>query len=326
MRFTKEACKKLCLPFNGATAEGLPPVVIERLSKAGVTTDEWLELSAMVLQRWEKEKKKEARMPPRATRKPLPIHDDDIGSFVEAQECFLQHLSTYRALFPTIRDNWDAWLDASGEDLSLDDKAFCAIYIMIMTPNTNDKAVEPVVLDMMRGGITSAKKMMDEFACGAGVKKCLSALSLRIRKAGKHNMNASYFIQAALVCIMNGCTPNTYVDLKALMGVGMKIADVVMNEVYGIVTGIPCDVHMIRMFNAVGWADGKGDDVPMQLMSWLPKCWWLGLNKTFAGMGQLLQSGNEDKAKFISLMKDDAPEDWIWDQMGKILDLDEYKK
>lgn len=195
---------------------------------------------------------------------------------------------------------------------------------MIMTPNTNDKAVEPVVLDLMRDGITSAEKMMAAFARGVGVKECLKALGHRIKKAGKHNMNASYIVQASLICIMNGSTPNTYIDLFALMGVGMKIADVVMNEVYGKLTGIPCDVHMIRMFNAIGWADGKGDDVPLQLMSWLPKYWWLGLNKTFAGMGQLLQSNGDDKAKFIALLEEDAPEEWMWDQVQEILDLDEY--
>lgn len=124
MRLTKATCKKLHLPCNGATAQVLPQEVVDRLHKAGIASNEWLEFAAMVGCKWETEKKREERKPPRPTRKPLEIDKDDLEAFVESQESFLQYLSTYRALFPTTRDNWDTWLDASGEDLSEDDRAF----------------------------------------------------------------------------------------------------------------------------------------------------------------------------------------------------------
>ena len=63
-------------------------------------------------------------------------------------------------------------------------------------------------------------------------------------------------------------------------------------------SGITVDIHLSRIFCALGWADaftnnGKGYDsvkVMRQLMSWWPREQWPELNELYAGLGQLLRN------------------------------------
>jgi len=317
----------LYLPVNKATAKDLSPEVLARLAVAGITSDEWLDLTAKVLFRREKEMKAEAKRAPRCTRKPFLIEEEYAHDFVAAQERLLEYISPKRAVFPTNRDDWDAWVDAGGP-MSISDRCYSALCIMIMTPRTYDKSVEPVVLKMMRDGLTSAEKMLKTFADGVGVEDCLRALALRIKKCGMQNKSASFIIQLSLVCIAIGRTPNTYVELVSMAGIGMKVSDVVLGEILGTVVGIPCDVHMIRMFSAIGWTNAEcknGDTAAMQVMSWLPMHLWLGLNKCFAGMGQILQENNKRREDFVQLLKEGTDDEWILGQIEKILAIPEYQ-
>jgi len=327
MNLSNEALKRLYLPVNNATAKDLPPEVVARLAKVKLISAEWLDRKAKVLCAWEKAKKAEAKRAPRETRNPLPLEDEFAEDFVADQVRFLELISSIRSLFSTERDDWDTWVDAGGK-LSIEDRAYCCLYVMIMTPRTKDRSVGPLVLGMMKDGITSAAKMIESFAEGTGVEDCLRALALRIKSAGMQHKSASFILQATLVCIAVGRTPNTYVELFSMTGVGMKVSDVICNEIFGTVVGIPIDVHMIRIFRVIGWVSPSvksGDDVAVQLMSWVPKHLWLSLNKIFAGMGQILQSRSKDRENFVKLLKENAEEEWMLELIEKILQISQYK-
>ena len=57
------------------------------------------------------------------------------------------------------------------------------------------------------------------------------------------------------------------------------------------VTGIPCDIHMVRMFNSLKWCETKSNILCIkQVMLWLPGAEWRELNHIYAGLGQLLNA------------------------------------
>ena len=68
-------------------------------------------------------------------------------------------------------------------------------------------------------------------------------------------------MQKSLVNILNAAKhlksfchePWDYQELMILDGIRAKIALVTMQEVHGKALGIPCDIHMCRIFKILGW-------------------------------------------------------------------------
>lgn len=52
---------------------------------------------------------------------------------------------------------------------------------------------------------------------------------------------------------------------------------------------------------------------------------WLGLNKCFAGMDQILQENNKRREDFVQLLKEGTDDEWILGQIEKILAIPEYQ-
>jgi endonuclease III len=109
--------------------------------------------------------------------------------------------------------------------------------------------------------------------------------------------------------------PRDYRDLVGFVGAGPKVALVTLQEAIGSVQGVPCDVHMCRIFAKLGWipATIEADTVVSfishnkkelhnykkcraSIEGWFPKQFWSTLNQTWAGLGQLL---NESASKQI---------------------------
>jgi endonuclease III len=118
--------------------------------------------------------------------------------------------------------------------------------------------------------------------------------------------------------------PRDYRELLMFQGVGPKISLVCIAVCFGDKQGAPCDVHMVRIFKAIGWMaveldvdellvkleterekKGKTDNqykVARACMEgWFPKIAWGELNQTWAGLGQLLNKKDERK-KLPSLL------------------------
>lgn len=73
----------------------------------------------------------------------------------------------------------------------------------------------------------------------------------------------------------SGKVPRSIEELTSLPGIGRKTANTVLINAYGIVEGIPCDTHVIRVSYRLGWTKSKNPDViEKDLMKILPKEIW----------------------------------------------------
>ena len=73
----------------------------------------------------------------------------------------------------------------------------------------------------------------------------------------------------------NGKIPQTMEELTQLPGIGRKTANAILINAFNIVTGIPCDTHVIRVSYRLGWTKNKNPDkIEKDLMNLLPKNEW----------------------------------------------------
>jgi endonuclease III len=120
-------------------------------------------------------------------------------------------------------------------------------------------------------------------------------------------------VQAAVQMKELSDLPRDYRDLVGFLGAGPKVALVTLHEAIGSVQGVPCDVHMCRIFSKLGWIPAtvevgtvvdfingsKRENHNYELCraameGWFPQQFWSTLNQTWAGLGQLL---NDNLAK-----------------------------
>ncbi len=75
-----------------------------------------------------------------------------------------------------------------------------------------------------------------------------------IRPCGLYHTKAESIVAAAkiIVCEHDGVVPNSMEELLALPGVGRKIANLVLGDIYGI-PGIVADTHCIRINGRLGF-------------------------------------------------------------------------
>lgn len=137
--------------------------------------------------------------------------------------------------------------------------------------------------------------------------------------------------------ILRGSVPSTYDEIISVKGCGPKVTREALKEGFGIVDGIGADVHMCRIFGVLGWAEevtssvnGSGELVERinntrtaeQMMTWWPKHLNYDMNRTYAGLGQLLQKADTRDALVELLLK--VPERWMATVIKKILKLPQY--
>ncbi len=68
--------------------------------------------------------------------------------------------------------------------------------------------------------------------------------------------------------------PKTMDELTELPGIGRKTANAILQNAYGIVVGIPCDTHVLRVAYRLGWTKNTNPEkVETDLMN-LDKYWW----------------------------------------------------
>ena len=94
-----------------------------------------------------------------------------------------------------------------------------------------------------------------------------------IKSIGLFRSKARHVIALSeqLLTVHQGQVPNTKEALVALPGVGVKTANVVLNELFGIPT-IAVDTHIFRVANRIGFARGKTvGDVERRLLKVVPR-------------------------------------------------------
>lgn len=103
--------------------------------------------------------------------------------------------------------------------------------------------------------------------------------------------------------------PKTYEELCTLVGVGPKMAHLIMRTAWQQTTGIAVDTHVHRISNRLGWVrkeTTKPEDTMKALHSWLPREHWDDVNWLMVGFGQTICRGVAPKCS-TCLNKDICP-------------------
>ena len=221
-------------------------------------------------------------------------------------ENFDDYIMGVRKQYLTMRDLWTSWLIVGVW------RAFCALWVMICTPNDKDAKVGPIVQTLMKKyHFTSPESVLVAFKDLSYVEAA-QKLGSELNPIMYHTNKASYILQTSLLCfLLEDGMPKTFEGLVSLPGVGPKIGDIVMFDGLGEVTGIPVDSHLARILVSLEWAeDGSDEEIAHSAMSWMPRECWGVVNECFAGLGQLL---NDDQWKLrVKQELLDVPEDELW--------------
>lgn len=113
-----------------------------------------------------------------------------------------------------------------------------------------------------------------------------------IRSIGFFRNKARNCIGAAqkIMADFGGEVPDTYEGLQSLPGVGRKTANIVMNNVYGVVEGIAVDTHVNRIAHKLGLIVPKRETDPnkveQQLLDLIPCELWGPVNHQWVLFGR----------------------------------------
>jgi endonuclease III len=194
----------------------------------------------------------------------------------------------------------DKWVEAlpSPESSNFE---ICVLFLMVCTPLVPDtKIVE------LFGPIFQENDVDIDWI----LEKGKVAIAEILRPLGRQNDSAKYVVEVATALEKLKRFPRDYRDLVKLPGVGPKVALVTIQESFGLVQGVPCDVHMCRIFRHLGWIPGANLNNSVSIASileskkekemfdyelsraaiegWFPRHLWGEMNQTWAGLGQLL--------------------------------------
>ncbi len=103
------------------------------------------------------------------------------------------------------------------------------------------------------------------------------------RTKAKHIRAAAKIVKTKF----KGKVPRTMPELLTLPGVARKTANIVLQNAYGVVVGIPVDTHVIRFVNTYDFSD-ETDPVKIErdLMALFPKKEWLHLSYRVVSYGR----------------------------------------
>ena len=174
---------------------------------------------------------------------------------------------------------------------------FATLMLMICTPLVPDKKIIDVF-----GGLFRDNEVTEKWVLDFGEEN----LAKKLAPLGMQKKSAKFVMKAA-EHMLNSPPPRDYRDLMVLDGVGPKIALVTLQEAHGGAQGIPCDIHMCRMWTILNWIpsfDELGSCCDMleksneesfdyelaraAIEGWFPPFFWRELNQTWAGLGQHL--------------------------------------
>lgn len=198
----------------------------------------------------------------------------------------------------------------------------CVLVLMLCTPMVPDTKIIDVF-----GPFFKENHVDEDWIIKEGEK----GIALRLRTLGRQNDSAKYVVKAAIRMKELGGIPRDYRDLVDFMGAGPKVALVTLQEAIGSVQGVPCDVHMCRIFGRLGWIPASAETHSVvsfisnnkkelynyemcraAIEGWFPKKYWPTLNQTWAGLGQLLNetSSKQKIAKYIDEQVSDHNSPW----------------
>ena len=110
-----------------------------------------------------------------------------------------------------------------------------------------------------------------------------------VRPVNYHRNKAKYVIETAKLVIekFNGVVPQTVEELITLPGIGLKTANVFLNDLYEANTGIGVDTHVFRVSHRLGLSYGTTPEaVAKDLQQIYPQSMWSAVNNCFVLYGR----------------------------------------
>jgi endonuclease III len=223
-------------------------------------------------------------------------------------------------LDPTARDGWADVLPKP-HSMNFD---FCCLILMVATPSVPDTKILDVFGKLFKDNYVDSKWVMEQ-----GQTKLAAILA----PLGRQHDSAKYITAIAREW---HSMPRDYRALLSHPGVGPKVALVTIYECFKDGQGAPCDVHMVRIFKALGWMPtmislsdswvGKETSqhelARAAIEGWFPKSFWSELNQTWAGLGQLFRSSEETTkmAQWVDRQTND------WNSTFRLSDLEKLTR
>lgn len=114
------------------------------------------------------------------------------------------------------------------------------------------------------------------------LQRCLGSLNFYRTKARNLRKSARIIVER-----FGGKVPRTIGELMILPGVGRKVANVILNEGYGIDEGIAVDTHCGRVSRRIGLSRHKDPQkVEIDLLRKIPKAEWGRASNLFIELGR----------------------------------------
>jgi endonuclease III len=228
-------------------------------------------------------------------------------AWIVEQVKFHKQISAMRSeLDPSARDAW-AEILPDRDNINFD---FCCLCLMVATPSVPDTKIVPLFKKLFVENEFNPQWVLDQ-----GQAK----LQAIFAPLGRQKDTSKYITAIADVW---HSMPRDYRLLLQLPGVGPKVALVTIFECFNNNQGVPCDIHMIRIFTVLGWLptasislcdSWAGKEMTHEfaraaIEGWFPKHFWGELNQTWAGLGQLFRN-KADTAKMAQWL-DRQSKDW----------------
>jgi endonuclease-3 len=149
----------------------------------------------------------------------------------------------------------------------------------ILSPQCNDNQVNKVTARLFKDFRT-----FDDYA-----NADLRTLQSELNGLNYYKTKAKHLKQSAEILLdkFGGKVPRTIPELMELQGVGRKVANVILNEGYGIDEGIAVDTHCGRVSRRLGLSRFKDPaKVELDLMRKIPKNEWSRTSNLFIELGR----------------------------------------
>ena len=111
-------------------------------------------------------------------------------------------------------------------------------------------------------------------------------------------------IARRVVAEFGGKLPCDFATLTSFAGVGPKCANLALGIACDRPGGIPVDIHVHRVTNRWGYADGRTPEKTMAaLEAKLPREYWVEINKLLVPFGKLVCTGKMPKCSTCALLE-----------------------
>lgn len=149
----------------------------------------------------------------------------------------------------------------------------------LLSPQNSDEQVNKVTKKLFK-----KYKRFEDYADAES-----SRLEKELGSLNFYKTKAKHLKESAKIILdrYNGEVPKSMKELLTLPGVGRKVANVILNELYNINEGIAVDTHCITVSNRLGLAKSKDAEiVEKELMKKIPKRYWGVVSNLFIALGR----------------------------------------